>query len=220
MSQNQGDLVRYQIRVPEELYQQLAAIAIGKGAKLHPRTKRPQLSETIVELLQLALEQYDSTQEEQLHKETSPDLELIQNQIADSQRQQSQQFNQLFNTLIEAQRQTQAELNRLYSLYYKLCDRVKKEEETPEKIWDSYQSPQQLMRPLESYSAGPWMVNRQWLSLNGCFKEEAFNEWNHGEVRQDQRGNFWRRVDMANTTENFQIPSNLAESQIFYVLAE
>ena len=219
MSKNQDDFVRYQIRVPEELYRQLAAIAIDKGAKVHPRTKRPQLSETIVELLQLALEHYHPTGEEQLTPESAPDLELIQNWITAAQRQQSQQFNQQFNTLIEAQKQTQAELNRLYLLYHQLGDRSPVPEAEENQTWYSNESPQPI-RPLESYSAGPWMVNRQWLSLNGCFNEEVFNEWNNGEVRQDLRGNFWRRVDLDNTNEDFQIPSGLAESQIFYVLAE
>ena len=220
MSQDKEDLVRYQIRVPEALYQEIEAIAIGKGAKLHPRTKRPQLSETIVELLQLALERYEPAEGRELQSEKTPDLELIESAIIAAQTQQSQQFNQQFNSLIESQRQTQAELNRLYSLYHRLCDRLKIEEETPAKMSVSPASPRQLMRPLESYSAGSSMVNRQWLSLNGCFDDEAFNGWNPGEVRQDRRGNFWRRVDPADSDDDFKIPSGLAASQVFYVLAE
>jgi hypothetical protein len=213
MSKNQDEFVRYQIRVPQEVYQQIEAIAISKGAKLHPRTKRPQLSETIVELLQLALEHSNSTDDHQSPSEKSPDLELIENSLVATQTQQ-------LNTILEAQKQTQAELNRLYTLYHQLCDRLPIQEPL-QKTWYSndHESPQQI-RPLESYSEGPWMVNRQWLNLNGRFNEEAFNEWNNGEIRQDQQGNCWRRVDLANTGEDFQIPADLAESQIFYVLAE
>ncbi|MEL7034293.1 MAG: hypothetical protein AAFO04_01540 [Cyanobacteria bacterium J06592_8] len=226
MSKNKDDVVRYQLRLPQAVYEKLEAIAIQKGAKLHPRTKRPQLSETIVELLQFALEHYNS-QEDEYPPEKGSDLEQIKDWITATQKQQSQHINQKLNSVLEAQQQTQAELNRLYSLYHQLCDRTERAgaanrfnlQDPKEKTWYSPESLQQL-RPLETYSAGPSMVNRQWLSLNGCFNEEVFSQWNHGEVRQDQQGNFWRRVDLIETENTFKIPSSLGDSQTFYVLAE
>ncbi|MDY7020650.1 MAG: hypothetical protein SWJ54_04700, partial [Cyanobacteriota bacterium] len=199
------------------------AIAIQKGAKLHPRTKQPQLSETIVELLQLALEDSNS-QEGQSFPEKTSDLEQLKSWITATQNQQSQHLNQKLNSVLDAQQQTQTELNRLYSLYHQLCDRADGSnrfslQDPKEKTWYSPESPQQV-RPLETYSAGPWMVNRQWLSLNGCFNEEVFSQWNHGEVRQDRQGNFWRRVDLIETDNTFKIPSSLGDSQTFYVLAD
>lgn len=223
MSRNQDDVVRYQLRLPEGLHQKLEAIAIQKGAKLHPRTKRPQLSETIVELLEFALK-HSSLQEGDSSSENASDLEQLKSWIAATQNQQSQHLNQKLNSVLEAQQQTQAELNHLYSLYHQLCDRADsanrfKLQDPREQTGYFSESPQQV-RPLETYSVGPSMVNRQWLSLNGCFNEEVFSQWNHGEVRQDQQGNFWRRVDLLETENTFKIPSSLGDSQTFYVLAE
>lgn len=43
MSKAKKDIVRCQVRLPQQLYQNIEAIAPAKGAKINSRTQRPQL---------------------------------------------------------------------------------------------------------------------------------------------------------------------------------
>ncbi len=194
MSEAEKDIVRCQIRLPQQLYQEIIAIARTRGAKINPRTQRPQLSATLMELLEVGLAHYDY--------DSASDT-------PSTPQQPSQNLEEKLIEIQASQQQTHAELSRLYALFSQLGDRFDQletsnntsSEPTPKSVSHSNQ----------------WMVNRQWLRLNNYFSEDHFREWKNGEVRQDKRGDSWRRVDLASGVGDFKIPLSLAESQVFYV---
>ena len=51
-------IVRCDVRIPERIYERVEEIAIARGNPLHHITKRPILSPTIVELIEIGLAHY------------------------------------------------------------------------------------------------------------------------------------------------------------------
>jgi hypothetical protein len=239
MPMTDSDFIRCNIRVPQELYEKIEKIAIANGAKINSRSKRPQIGSTLIELLRIGLEQYaqvnqsttEVTEAEDLNTQIlaqqAQQLERL-NQRVENQQQFQQTIEQYLTQIQTSQQLTQVDINHLYQLMGQLCvgvaSPVENQLRTSTVTQTASNSPPQLIgdqligdQPLAA-SLDQWTVNRQWLSVNGCFCEETFEQWQNGEVRQDQQGRAWRRVELTNVLAGFEIPSDLASSQIFYVL--
>lgn len=235
MPTTDSNFTRCNLRVPQSLYEKIEAIAIANGAKINSRSKRPQISSTLIELLHIGLEYYaqvnsvnsedilpvtPATEEKDLtasikDQESEPFHHL--SQMLEKQQQSQQTIEQHLIQIQASQQFTQVDINHLYHVVGQLCDRLQVST-MPEMVLNS--PPQLRDDQPEAANLDQWTVNRQWLSANGCFSEDSFNNWQNREVRQDQQGRYWRRVELANVLGEFEIPSSLATSQIFYVLED
>lgn len=50
-----GNVTRCDIRVPNDLYEQIESLAICRGAKIHHRSNKPEVTGTILELIKIGL---------------------------------------------------------------------------------------------------------------------------------------------------------------------
>ena len=76
-SRHTEKIVRVDIRIPKEIYKQIQAIAVSRyGAKIHHRSKKPEVSPTILELIERGIAQIDEEVSEQ--EEISNAEELIE----------------------------------------------------------------------------------------------------------------------------------------------
>lgn len=225
-----SDFIQCNIRVPQPLYQKIETIAIANGAKMNSPSQEPQIASTLIELLRIGVQYYSqvhsassedfSTPTEEAEAEDSNTQILAQqlesfNQMVENQQQYQQTIEQYLTQIQASQQFTQVDINHLYQLMGQLCNCLQAST-LPE---TAFSSQAQLIddQPLAT-NLDQWIVNRQWLSTNGCFCEDSFEHWQNGEVRQDQQGRSWRRVELANVLEGFKISSDLAPAQVFYVL--
>lgn len=228
-----NDFTRCSIRVPQSLYEKIETIAIANGAKINSRSKRPQVSPTLIELIRIGLEHYSQTdsnsspdneaitpaaEESELKTENHPqnNQQLEQfNQILESQQRSQQIIEQQITQIKTSQQFTQADINYLYRLVSQLCDNLNSSMISQASFNQLSQSTDN--QPLAA-SLDQWTVNHQWLCANGCFSQDSFENWQNGEIRQDRQGRYWRRVELTHVLGEFEMPSDLTSSQIFYVL--
>ena len=227
------DFTRCSIRLPQSLYEKIEAIAMANGAKIHSRSGRPQLSSTLIELIGIGLQHYSPAEHDvsQDHsnmikgvKEKDSEVNISHqkqssvepfHQMLESQQQSPDRIEQQLTQIQANQQFTQADINHLYQLMSQSCH-----------CFNSSMSSQELLDPLSqslenkplAASLDQWTVNHQWLCANGCFAQESFEDWKNGEIRQDRQGRYWRRVELAHVLGLFKMPSDLVNSQIFYVL--
>ncbi len=230
----ENDFTRCNLRVPQPLYEKIEAIARANGAKINSRSKRPQISSTLIELLQIGLEHY-SPEDQAISEDSSSNMKVKEeqsantttstqsalsfepwNQMLENQQKSQQTIEQQLLQIQTSQQLTQTDINHLYHLVGRLFDCLNAST-VPQVSSSSSQFIQD--QPLAA-SLDQWTVNRQWLNANGCFSSESFDNWQNGEVRQDPQGRYWRRVELCNVLGDFQIPSDLATSQVFYVLED
>ncbi|MGB3535089.1 MAG: hypothetical protein WBA13_16450 [Microcoleaceae cyanobacterium] len=221
----ESDFIRCSLRVPQSLYEKIEAIAIANNAKINSRSKRPQISPTLIELLCLGLERYSAVDSAISEDSTSvsestekSDLKLTTtdlNQILEHQQQSQQTIEQQLGEIQTNQQFTSANITHLYHLVSQLCDYLNSSANSQTPLVSSSQLVTD--KPIAA-SLDQWTVNHQWLCANACFSEESFDDWKNGEVRQDKQGRYWRRIELATVLGDFEIPSDLTDSQIFYVL--
>lgn len=227
------DFTRCSIRLPQSLYEKIEAIAIANGAKINSRSQRPQLSSTLIELIGIGLQYYsqadcdvsqdhsnmiegvtEKDSEASISNQKQPRVEPF-NQILESQQQSQHRIEQQLMQIQASQQFAQADINYLYRLMSQLCNGLNLSISSQELFDPLSQSIED--QPLAA-SLDQWTVNHQWLCANGCFSQENFENWQNGEIRQDRQGRYWRRVELANVLGEFEIPADLVNSQIFYVL--
>ncbi|MGB3403446.1 MAG: hypothetical protein WBA77_12225 [Microcoleaceae cyanobacterium] len=228
-----NDFTRCSIRVPQSVYEKIETIAIANGAKINSRSKRPQVSPTLIELIRIGLDHYsqerstiapaaESELKTESHPQENQQLEQF-NQILKSQQHSQQTIEQQLTQIQTSQQLTQADINHLYRLVSQLCLSITSPEEkhlnssiiSQASFNHLSQSTHDL--PLAA-SLDQWTVNHQWLCANDCFSNDSFENWQNGEIRQDLQGRYWRRVELTHVLGGFEMPSDLASSQIFYVL--
>ncbi len=201
---NPDDFVRCNVRFPQSLYQKIAAIAIGNGAKIHPRSQRPHLSATLIDLLTIGLQHYS---EPSLQPTAANEIESLKAWMLTQQGQQLERFHQLLAENHQFQQTTQTQIHHLQDLVHQLCDRLNTLTVHP------------ITQAAEDFTYYPdqWTVNHQWLIANSCFSQQSFETWQTGEVRQDQQGRSWRRVELAHLLGEFKMPPECLDSQVLYV---
>ena len=64
MSRRTDDITRVDIRIPNELYDEISAIAINHfNAKIHHRSNKPEITPTILELIRIGIAHLDTTED-------------------------------------------------------------------------------------------------------------------------------------------------------------
>ena len=94
MSRRTDDITRVDIRIPNELYDEISAIAINHfNAKIHHRSNKPEITPTILELIKIGIAHLDTT--EDVEDRTS--VEELQKAVASLNTRLTEVENKLSN---------------------------------------------------------------------------------------------------------------------------
>ncbi|OKH11174.1 hypothetical protein [[Limnothrix rosea] IAM M-220] len=74
-------VTRCDLRIPNELYEEIESLAVSNGASIHHRSKKPVVTPTILELIELGLTQKLSVTLSDSSSDTLPDNHLIDEKI-------------------------------------------------------------------------------------------------------------------------------------------
>jgi hypothetical protein len=72
-----GNVTRCDIRVPNDLYEQIESLAISRGAKIHHRSNKPEVTGTILELIKIGLTY------QHLSPKSSDNLSILSGSLSD-----------------------------------------------------------------------------------------------------------------------------------------